>query len=476
MGRMLTTKALQAPVKRPAASFSYKPPPVAAVSSAPVTSAGSPVPEDSHQATAIRKLAFYFGLAFVFTIFGVLPELIYYVSGLNTYVIYWVAPVAILGAVITGGIGRTFRSRAAWYWIGFFLWMIVGIPFSYWRGGSTNMLYDYSRVCMPLLIVVGGLATNWKEVRAVFYTIAMAGLINLLTARIFAKEDNGRLNMQASGTIGNSNDLAAHLLIVLPFILFISMDRKRNPILRFAMLPLIAYGITVILGTASRGGLIALGAVFLFMLLRATPKQRVVAAVAGIVLAAGSLAILPGATLGRLGSLFGGHNEEAEESGESRSYLFWTSVEYTIQHPVFGVGLAQFANFEGKSRVEEGMRGNWHATHCSWTQVSSECGIPAFLFFVLGIGSALALVHRTWRQARAQGFPDISNACFCYLMAMIGFLIALTFLANAYRFYLPAMIGLAISMSFVARKQMSAKTGGDPYVAGMIPRQPLAVR
>ena len=163
--------------------------------------------------------------------------------------------------------------------------------------------------------------------------------------------------MDATGTIGNSNDLAAHLIIVLPFILFIAMDRKRNPVLRFAMIPLIGYGITVILGTASRGGLVAMGAVFLFVIWRATPKQRVLTVLAAVILTVASLALLPSAALNRLGSLFGGQDAGADESRESRSYLFWTSVEYTVQHPIFGVGLGQFANFEGKTSVEEGSTG-----------------------------------------------------------------------------------------------------------------------
>jgi len=476
MGRMLTTRALQAPVRQPAAPLVGKPSPLGTVASPRLARTIPTVQEDSHQATAVKKLGFYFGLAFIFVVFGVVPELMYYITGINTYLIYFVAPAAILGAVINGGLRRTFQNRAAWYWVAFFVWLVIGIPFSYWKGGSYNVIYDYSRVCMPILFVVGGLANNWKEVRAVFYTIGMAGLVNLLSARVFAKEENGRLNMDASGTIGNSNDLAAHLLIVLPFLLFISMDRKRSPLLRFAMVPLMGYGVSVILGTASRGGLIALAAVFLFMIVRATPKQRLLSMVAAVVLGVVSLAVLPSATLNRLGSLFGGQHEEAEESGESRSYLFWTSMDYTLQHPVFGVGLGQFANFEGKTRVAEGKVGNWHATHCSWTEVSSECGVQALLFFVLGIGSALLTVHRIWRKTRAQGLTDISNACFCYLVAMIGFLIAITFLANAFRFYFPAMVGLAISMSFVAKQQMSVNTAGDRRFAGMIPPQPATVR
>jgi hypothetical protein len=37
---------------------------------------------------------------------------------------------------------------------------------------------------------------------------------------------------------------------------------------------------------------------------------------------------------------------------------------------------------------------------------------------------------------------------------MAGFLVAITFLSNAYRYYVPAMIGLAVGMCFAARRQM----------------------
>ncbi len=423
----------------------------------------------------VRKLSFYFGLAFVFVVFGMLPELLTYVLGMNTYVIYLVAPGALLGALETGGVLRTLKYGAARYWVAFFVWMVISVPFSFWQGGSTSDVYLYLRVCMTMLVVVGGIATNWGDVRAVFYTIGMAGVVNLLTARIFAREDNGRISMDASGSIGNPNDLAAHLLLVLPFLLYISMDRKRNPFLRFAMFPLIGYGLWLILGTASRGGLIAVSVVLLFLLVRATAKQRLVAGIAAIVVAAGSFAILPRATLNRLGSLFGEEHEEAKESAEAREYLFQTSLRYTLEHPVFGVGVGQFANFEGSSSVAQGKHGSWHATHCSWTQVSSECGIPAFIFFVLGVGSALVLVNRIWRQSRAQGFTDISNACFCYMTGMLGFLVAITFLANAYRFYFPAMVGLAIAMSMAAQREMSARTAGRRQT-GMFQPQSFAIR
>jgi hypothetical protein len=431
---------------------------------------------ESQQGNPLRKLSFYFGLAFLFSSFAVLPEFLYYVTGVNTYLIYLIAPAAILGGLISGGVRRTFRYHAAWYWLAFFLWMIIATPFSTWKGGSTTTLYAYARVSMSLLFVAGGLATTWKEIRTAFHVIAAAGALNLVTAGIFEKNEAGRITLDASGSIGNSNDLAAHLLLVLPFMLFVLIERKINPVIRYLMLPLIAYGLWTVLGTASRGALLALCAVFLFTLWRATPMQRVGALVLGVALAGAVFVLLPAATLNRLSSLTGQANLEADESADSRGYLFRTSMRYTLQHPLFGVGPGQFGIFEGNESHTEGRYGSWHETHCAWTQVSSENGVPALIFFVLGILSALAMVYRTFREARKQGFEEIANACFCYMAGMLGFLVAITFLANAYRFYLPAMVGLAISLRFVALQTMKARPATVDSFPGRIPLQPILAR
>jgi O-antigen ligase len=365
-----------------------------------------------------------------------------------------VAPPALAGVVLMGGIGRTLRAKPTILWMAFFLWMVLAIPFSSWRGGSTQRMLDYGERAMIFLFLTAGLAVTWKDVRAMFYAIAAAAAVNLATAKLFIEDVNGRVSLKASGTIGNSNDLAAHLLLVLPFLLFLVLGPGRPVIVRIAAMGLIVYGIWVILGTASRGALIALFVVTVCILIRASMMQRVVFLVAGFLLTVGAIAVLPGQTLARLGTLFGEEHKEADESTDSRWYLFEKSVQYTVQHPLFGVGPDQFANYEGTSSLAEGHSGNWHATHNAFTQISSECGIPAFLFFVGGLGSACFTVLRTYRKAQREGYTEIANACFCYLMAMAGFLTALVFLAEAYSFKLPAMVGLSVALSFAAARQM----------------------
>ena len=430
--------------------------------------------EDAWETEPIRKIAFYFCLAALFLRLSVLPELILYVTHVNTYLLYLVAPLAIVSTLLKGGVQRTFRSRASYYWLAFFIWMALAAPFSSWPGGSAAKVKSYAEVEFIFLVLVGGMALNWNEIRIIFRTIAAAALVNLVSTRIFENVAQGRISLGSSGTIGNSNDLAAHLLLVLPFLFFFMIGRRRSIVVRMAVLGALMYGLWIILGTASRGGLIGLGFVFLCLVIRASVPQRLVLVVLAGVITLVALAVLPPMTLHRLSSLFGTKDKEADESAEARKYLFRTSVKYTFEHPVFGVGPAQFDNFEGKSSQAQGLHGNWHATHCAYTEVSSECGLPAFFFFTAGLGSAMLLVLRTYRKAKREGYLDIANGCFCYLVAMGGYLVALVFLANAYTFRLPAMVGLAVTLSYAAMRTMkSSQYGQVPLSPAPVPQRAL---
>jgi O-antigen ligase len=417
---------------------------------------------DADESGIFRKLAFYFGVALIFIKFSVLPEFLGTLIGTNLYILYLVTPPTVAGILATGAVRRTLRGSAARYWVAFFGWMALSTVFSSWIGGSLSRVKDYGIYNLMLLFVVAGLATNWGEVRVVFYSVAAGALVNLMESRLFMTEENGRMHLWESGTISNSNDLASQLLLVLPFLLWIAMDKKRMIFIRIALCGCIAYGLWVIVGTASRGALVGIFAAFVFILWRATMRQRIIAVLGGGLLALIVTAALPDVTANRLGTLFGERNIEAQESSDARNHLFRQSLAYTVQHPLFGVGPDQFSNYQ--SNEHEVKKAMWHPTHCAWTQVSSECGIPALIFFVMGLGSAFWGVGCAYRAARERGNTDIANACFCYQMALVGFLVSITFLSNAYSAAIPLMVGLGIAMSVAAAREMA-----KPSPAPMLP-------
>jgi O-antigen ligase len=186
--------------------------------------------------------------------------------------------------------------------------------------------------------------------------------------------------------------------------------------------------------------------------------QRVLAFVAALALAASLPAILPGATMDRLSSLFGSEHREATESADSREYLFWKSVDYTLHFPLFGIGPEQFPNYEGAESRREGKLGSWHNTHNTFTQISSECGVPALLLFLAGLISAFRLGSNVYRRARAAGQVDMANVSFYYMLSMIGFLSASLFLSHGYTFRFPAMIGFGIALYLCTQPYLTQAT------------------
>lgn len=468
---MLSSKPYPARVpSRPVAPPQPTYPPAPVSRSAPLPAVSQPVRKVVRDVRPYRKVVVAFGLAALLVRFGVLPEVIYYITGVNTYLLYITVIPAIIASLVSGGWKQTFTLRAPYWWMAFFGWMILATPFSFWPGGSARFLLSYGRTDLVFLFIAGGLAVQWRDIRALYYTIAAAAVVNILTAQFFADDSNGRISLTASGTIGNSNDLAAHLILVMPFMLFVILDKKRSLFIRVPLILSIFYGLKIILGTASRGALVAVLCGFAFMLWRATPTQRAVSVAAAALLGVVFMAILPAATIGRLANLFGGEHYEAEVSGDVRSYLFKQSVNYTVHHPLFGVGPSQFANYEGTARVAEAKVGVWKDPHFVFTQVSADDGIPALIFYVAGLISALAAVIRTHRKARQLKNIEVTNACFCYLLAMVGFLVAGSLLPFAYHFYYPTMIGIAVSITVAAKRQFE-ESAAAPAIA---PRAPWA--
>ena len=417
---------------------------------------------DAHDpATAIHWMAFVAGVVLLLLKAANVSELAYTITGANLKILYFVVPFAYIGILFSQGLDAALRNKSVIFFLLFYFWMALATPTSSWIGGSIGVVKGFGIHMVPLLLVGAAMIMSWKQVRIAYGIMALAAVIVLVSTRFFGVMDMGRISLSSSGTIGNSNDLAAHLLLLTAFLLYVVLDPQRNILFRGIAFFLIAYSLYVILGTGSRGALVALGAGGIFFLIKAQAKVRIGFVLAAILMLTILPVVLPEATMARLGSLFGEEHKEAEESEASRSYLFWTSVEYSFAHPVFGVGPGQFSNYEGAQATAASRRGNWHATHCSWTQVSSECGIPALLFLSLALGTSLLPLYRCYSQAKELGVTDVARASFCLLIGSITLLVAVTFLSQAYNFYFAVVIGLAIATARAGQRQLALVSSGN---------------
>jgi O-antigen ligase len=398
----------------------------------------------------LRSFAFKCALVLVFLRFSFLPETVAYFTGINTYVLYIFGPPALLGVIASGGLKRTFRYAPARFWLAFIVYMVLAVPFSSWRGDSIMVVQSYIRTNFIMLLVTAGLAMTWVECRSMMYAVAAAAIINSATTHLLINHtaSSERLVLLSRGMIADPNDLAAHLLLVLPFLLFIVLRRRTPVMFRLIVVAAMADGMFLILRSGSRGGLIALIFTLTFILIFGSARQRVAVGITAPVMLIILITLLPGPTWKRLNSFSKGPeaNEGAVESSESRRYLLKKSIEFTFKKPFFGVGPGQFSYYEGGKAVDEGRRGNWHDTHNTYTQISSECGIPALVFYLGALISTFVILRKIQKKATKMYKEEIVTATFCITLGLIAYSAASMFLTLAYMFQWPAISGLVIAI------------------------------
>jgi O-antigen ligase len=413
----------------------------------------------------------------VFLRFSMLHQFANYFAHANLYLLYLFGIPALLGVLISGGIRRTFQGRPAYWLTGCALWFVITIPFSSWRGDSFHAVVSYLRADFPILFIVAGLTLTWKDCERIMFAAALGAVVNLLWARMFDAEQGGRLSMRIS-TIGNSNDYAGHMILGLAFVLWIAINAQKSRIIRMAALLSIVVGILLIIRTGSRGALVALFAVFLLFLYRANMTQRMALVLVAPIVLAIALASVPKTILTRITSFSAGEAgapEEALMSTSSRKYLFRKSIEYTFTHPLFGIGVGQFASYEGNHNKITGEHGAWKNTHNSYTAISSETGLPGFILYLGAIFSIIGTFRKINLQARQRPeCQDITAASFCAMVGTIGYSVVILFLNFAYFFYFPCLGGLAIAMRRAADHEFQNRQRSATLVPEALPpRRPI---
>jgi O-antigen ligase len=443
----------------PIPPFADKPPsqtpPTAGIRPSPLVPAGAALQdEDIHN--PLRRVGFFFALAFVFVRFTTLHEVLTVKLGFNPYLLYWVGGPAVLFLILTGGLQRSWYWTPVRFWLLYLAWMYAAVPTSTWRSDSLRLAFTYSRTEMVVLFLIAGLVLTWQECWRTLRWLALAAFVLVLLGHFFSEQlspEDPRLQLVA-GTMSNSNDYAALMVIVLPFLVLFVIAPGVPAIFRLAAGLAFIYGLYLVLATGSRGALIALVVTALYALFRLPLAAKIAGLALLSVLSLLLWSFLPDRITTRLRTISATDENvdmTAAESASARMYLLKQSLRFTFERPLFGVGPGQFANFEGASARQEGEHGSWHDTHNAYTQVSSEAGIPAFLFYVGAIFSTGRLLSRVYKRARSQP-PTLENrriaaACLCVMLAFVGFATSVLFLSLAYRFYLPALSGLTIAMA-----------------------------
>jgi O-antigen ligase len=300
----------------------------------------------------------------------------------------------------------------------------------------------------------------------VLKTMGLAGLVIILLGLTGNDYSTGRLELTgagASSSIENSNDYAALLILLIPAIAYLTLRRKSAIILKICGLVALVLGCYLILSTGSRGALISIMLSTLYVLKVGSGKMRLVILVGLPLAALVAVPFIPRESALRLASLFSSNDKasEAAASQTERSALLIESIRTAGQHPLLGVGPGTFQIYQAKQAEDRGQRGMWHETHNSYTQVASECGIPALCFYL----AAIILTFLVFERARKSLDPDIRAMATILSLMLVSFCVCMFFLSQAYGFGFPVLGGFAISLRRILDEQPALAASPEPVAA-----------
>lgn len=404
--------------------------------------------------SSIQIIGFYAVLFFIFFRFSFLHEFVGAKLGANLHVIIILGGLSYLGCLLSGRISRAFRDRSTIIWVGFAACMALATLTSFWKGGSFPIFNNYIQTAFPMVLVLPALVVTKPQILKLINTIGLACILTVLLGTFNDDFTSGRMGVDvASSEIQNPNDYAAHMILMLPALAFWAFQRRRTIAHKLIGGLSMALCLRQILSSGSRGALVSLGVMTLIVLLISPKRIKAVILIGVPTLALIAIPFVPKESMERLATLFSAaaaaKDSSAQESSEARIALLQESWKLTLSHPFLGVGPGEFVDYQAKVAGENGQRGMWHVTHNAYTQVSSECGIPAFLLFVGALGATLVNLVKAYRARD----PELSPAAGTLIVMLVSYGVCIFFLSLAYTVHLLIISAVAVSMRLRLPKQ-----------------------
>jgi O-antigen ligase len=242
-------------------------------------------------------------------------------------------------------------------------------------------------------------------------------------------------------------------------------DPHANKVKKVLAMGLMVSNLMGMVRSGSRGGLIGFAVLCLLFFLRSSPMAKIAMVVAAILTIAGAVVVMPNSLKIRYATLVSGSEAEqdarsrtdltavysAESSSAERRRLLRASIDATLSHPLFGVGIGQFAVYEVRIDEAEGRNSGWQGTHNTYTQISSEAGFPALIAFVcMIIFSIEGCQALSKRIKKLPGSPekatDMLDITFALTSSLIVYSMCICFDYIGYSATLPTLAGLVIAL------------------------------
>ncbi|HVE55211.1 MAG TPA: O-antigen ligase family protein [Pyrinomonadaceae bacterium] len=307
----------------------------------------------------------------------------------------------------------------------------------------------FIKAVLMFIVMVNVLRTRRRLMGLMWISLSMAFVLSYQALDLFMKgelkAEGYRVDVEIGGMFGNPNDLALHLVTMIPLAVCLGIASK-SKILKLVYFLMATLFVSANFVTYSRGGFLGLIAASVMLAWKLGRKNRLnVMAVSGFV---GLLVILlaPGNYGLRILSIFIPGLDPVGSSDQRRE-LLERSIIVTLRNP-WGIGIGNFPIVGIHNLV----------THNAFTQVSSEIGLLGLLAYLIFMVSPFRKLGAIERTLSARDEHD----WFYYLSiglqaSILGYMVSSFFVAVAYNWFIYYLIAYAVAFRRVYQIERGLK-------------------
>ncbi|HZH91997.1 MAG TPA: O-antigen ligase family protein [Pyrinomonadaceae bacterium] len=423
---------------------------------APTVAAPAKVPPLKRGHTLSYLGLFLFTIVLYFRPYELIPSLAGFTSmafwlAVPTLLVFLVSQFALEGNL-------TARTREVDLALLLLLTGLLSIPLAIEPGEAWDEFnHAFWKAVMMFIVIMNVARTERRLKGLIFLGLAVGcmlsvGAINDYRAGRFLVEGQ-RVAGVVGGMFGNPNDLALHLVTMIPLAFGLLLHTRR-----WLAKPLYAACIFVMVGgliaTFSRGGFLGLIGACFVLAWKMGRRNRALIIVLLLGLLVASVALAPGEYASRLSSI----TTAADASSHSRRALLIRSIVVALANPLLGIGMGNFHIVAIGESV----------SHNAYTQVASEMGMAAMIIYIMFTVvpiRRLGLIEReTYETRRSSRIYYLSVAI---QASLVAYMISSFFGSVAFQYYVYYLVGYAVAL----RRIYEAQTGREVTPPSKQPRR-----
>lgn len=265
------------------------------------------------------------------------------------------------------------------------------------------------------------------------------------------------------GWIGDSNDWGLALSMALPmFWTAFQLAGKDSLKLRvFHGLTMVSAFLALTL-TASRGAFLSTLAALGVLILTEKKRARALAFAAAAALAVSFY--MPASYADKMATIFhlsddakdawaGTMDEQSEYTGAERVHFWRVALKMMNDHPWVGVGWGNFVpSFATYSPGEDGA-----VAHSTWFQIGAEAGVPALIFFLATLMTAMCMALRVMLASGEDAWLRAHSRCL--LAGLTAFVVGASFISRENSELLFLYVAMTAILGFLCKKTAPAGEG-----------------